>query len=138
MSAPYILALATPDQLEGVGPDAWVKAALERVSLPGLDLLAYLPGAWRDPRVQKRLEEFGDIRAHPAIISHTQDLCLASRLFRRLCQQDARAAAALLRHRPRVAAKLVRSDLEPLFASDDTAARDAALHALRYVPSNTQ
>jgi hypothetical protein len=136
-SALCILSLATPEQLEGVGPDIWVTAALQRVSLPGLDLLAYLPGAWRDPRVQKRLEEFGDVRAIASIISHTQDLGLASRLFRRLGQTDAHAAAALLRDCPQVAAKLARSDLRILFTSGDREVRESAFHALQYLPSNT-
>ena len=136
-SATYILALATPAQLEEIGPDLWVAAALQRVSLPGLDILSYLPGAWRDQRVQRRLQEFGDTGALPAIIGHTRDLPLASRLFRRLSRENARAAATLLRDRPRVAAKLVRADLEVLFTSADREVREAAFHALRHVPSNT-
>lgn len=136
-SAMYILSLATPAQLEGVTSELWVKAALQRVSLLGLDLLAYLPGAWRDLRVRKRLEEFADPGTLPSIIVHTRDWALASRLFRRLSRQDAPAAADLLRQEPRVAEKLIRQDLQILFRSADADVREAAFHALQYVPSNT-
>lgn len=132
-SATYILALATPKQLDAIGTDLWVRAALQRVSLPGLDLLAYVPSAWRDPRVRSRLEEFSDIRILPGIILHTQDCPLASRLFRRLSRENAHAAMKLLRDRPGVAAKFVRSDLEVFLGSYDPDVREAAFHALQYL-----
>jgi hypothetical protein len=133
MSAQYILALATPDQLEGITREDWVSAALQRVSMPGLDLLAYVPDAWRDPRVRDRLAEFGDLAAVPDVIIHTEDEQLARRLFQRLRTANPRAAAILVRDRPEATAKLGRDDLAPLLASEDAVVREAVFDALRHL-----
>jgi len=132
-SAQYILALATPDQLEGITRADWVRAALQRVSMPGLDLIAYVPDAWCDPRVRDRLAEFCDPAAVPGILAHTDDEQLARRLFWRLRTANPRAAAILVRDRPEATAKLWRADLAPLLASKDAVVREAAFDAVRHL-----
>ena len=132
-SAQYILALATPDQLAGVPREDWVGAALQRVSMPGLDLLAYVPDAWSDPHVRDRLADFGDLRAVPGMLIHTSDEQLARRLFWRLRTANPRAAAFLVRDRPEATAKLWRDDLAPLLESEDALVRQAAFDAVRHL-----